>query len=177
MLRNKINIKDWQIKPYHLWEEQWLLLTSGDFQTQQFNMMTVGWGSFGSMWSKPFALIAVRPQRHTFEFTEKFDSFTLSAFPEPYHGTLNILGNKSGREMDKINQSGLTPIASETVSSPGFTEAELIVECKKMYWQDLDPEHFLTRHIHLMYAQRDYHRIYYGEILSVSGTDKYRAAA
>lgn len=177
MVRNKINIEDWQIKPHHLWHEQWLLLTSGDFAKQSFNMMTVGWGSFGTMWSKPFALIAVRQHRYTFQFTEDYDSFTLSAFPIQFHKTLNILGTKSGREMDKIHQSGLTPIASHNITSPGFDEAELIVECKKIYWRDLDPEHFLTRQIHLMYQQKDYHRIYYGEIVGVYGTQKYQSGS
>lgn len=173
MARTQIPIDSWQIKPHDLWHNQWLLLTSGDFNSSEFNMMTVGWGSFGTMWSRPFALIAVRTQRYTYQFTEEFDSFTLTAFPQSYHDTLNLLGTKSGRDIDKIQASGLTPIRSQTVESPGFAEAELIVECKKMYWQDLDPDHFLTRQIHLIYQEKDYHRIYFGEITAVYGEKKY----
>ncbi len=174
MTRIEIPIEAWQIKPHDLWDNQWLLLTSGDFESRSFNCMTVGWGSFGTMWSRPFALIAVRDHRYTYQFVEKFESFTLSAFPKAYHATLNTLGTQSGRDMDKINQSGLTPIASATVAAPGFEEAELIVECQKMYWQDLDPQHFLTRQAHLMYPQKDYHRIYFGEIKAVFGDEKYK---
>jgi len=34
---------------YALWEDQWLLLTSGDFEEKRFNAMTVSWGSLGVM--------------------------------------------------------------------------------------------------------------------------------
>lgn len=174
MTRINIPIGDWQIKPHDLLDNQWLLLTSGDFSSRDFNCMTVSWGSFGTMWNRPFALIAVRNHRYTYRFIEKYDSFTLSAFPKTFHNTLNTLGTKSGREMDKINHSGLTPIASQTVNSPAFEEAELIVECKKMYWQDLDPKNFLTQFIAPMYPKEDYSRIYYGEITAVMGETKYK---
>ena len=174
MARIEIPIENWQIKPHDLWDNQWLLLTSGDFINRDFNCMTVGWGSFGTMWNRPFAMIVVRDHRYTFQFTEKYDSFTLSAFPKTFRDTLNTLGTKSGREMDKINHSGLSPIGSKTIISPGFDEAELIVECKKMYWQDFEPENFLTRQIQLMYPKKDYHRCYFGEITAVFGEEKYK---
>ena len=177
MTRIDIPIEDWQIKPHHLWDKQWLLLTSGDFASKQFNAMTVGWGSFGTMWNRPFALIAVRDHSYTYQFAEKYDSFTLAAFSKEYIKALGLLGTKSGRDLDKISAAGITPIASKSVASPGFEEAELIVECKKMYWQDLDADHFLTEQIHALYEKKDYHRIYYGEILAVSGIAKYKAAA
>ena len=34
--------------------------------------MTVSWGSMGMIWNKPFIQVVVRPQRHTFEFMEKY---------------------------------------------------------------------------------------------------------
>jgi flavin reductase (DIM6/NTAB) family NADH-FMN oxidoreductase RutF len=52
---------------------QGLVLTAGN--PEEFNMMTVAWGSIGRMWSKPFAQIVVRPQRYTRQFLEKSDSF------------------------------------------------------------------------------------------------------
>ena len=65
-----------------LWSEQWLLLTAGDFRAGKFNAMTVGWGSFGVMWNKPFVQVVVRPTRYTYQFMEQYEDFTLCAFPE-----------------------------------------------------------------------------------------------
>ncbi len=57
---------------------------------------------------------------------------------------------------------------------PGIAEADLIIECRKIYWGDVDPQHFLVEDINLNYEQGDYHRFYYGEILNISGEDHFR---
>jgi flavin reductase (DIM6/NTAB) family NADH-FMN oxidoreductase RutF len=129
------------------------------------------------MWSKPFALVAVRPTRHTWHFCEKADSFTLCAFTETHRSKLSYCGSHSGRDGDKVKAAGLTPIRSRIVRSPGFDEAELVVECRKMYFADLDPSHFLDPSIESSYPKKDYHRLYLGEIVAVSGTEAWRKEA
>jgi len=104
---------------------------------------------------------------------EKFDTFTLSALPERYRKALELIGTKSGRDMNKLSATGLTPIPSSVVSAPGLDEADLIIECRKSYWQDMDPNHFLISSIANQYPKQDYHRIYYGEILSISATKEF----
>jgi flavin reductase (DIM6/NTAB) family NADH-FMN oxidoreductase RutF len=162
-----------QVKIHDLWANQWFLLTSGDFKTGQFNSMTVAWGSLGIMWSMPFAQVVVRPIRYTYEFMERYDTFTLCAFPRKYRKQLNFLGSVSGRKMDKIQSSGLTPCAASVVAAPVFAEAELRIECRKMYWSDLEPEHFLNAGIAAIYDGHDFHRMYFGEIVALTGDEKY----
>jgi flavin reductase (DIM6/NTAB) family NADH-FMN oxidoreductase RutF len=161
--------------PYSLWEHSWLLLTCGDFSAGAFNCMTVSWGGLGQMWGRPFALVVVRPQRFTRLFIEKFPTFTLSAFPRALRPALNLLGTRSGRDGDKIAEAGLTPVASQVVAAPGYAQAELILECRKIYWQDMNPANFLDLEIDKHYPKGDYHRIYFGEILAVRGVEAYRA--
>ncbi len=161
------------IRGFSLWEHQWLLLTSGDFQSGQYNTMTVAWGSLGAMWNKPFAQVVVRPVRYTYEFLEKYDTFTLSVFPSQYRKALSLLGARSGRDGDKIASAGLTPISASKVASPVFAEAELVIECRKIYFDDFRPENFLSADIDKNYPNKDYHRIYYGEILAVQGIEEY----
>ena len=163
------------VRPYHLWLRQWLLLASGDFAAGRFNAMTVAWGSVGVMWDKPFVQVVVRPVRYTYEFMERYATFTLCAFPEAYRKALNLLGTKSGRDGDKIAEAGLTPIAATQVAAPAFAEASLILECRKMYWDDLDPAHFLAPEIERNYPQKDYHRVYFGEIAAILGDATYAA--
>jgi len=173
MQRKAIDISQLQLQPHKLFHTQWALLTAGDYTKADFNTMTIGWGAIGTMWSRPFVFVAVRHSRYTFEFMEKYDTFTLTAFPEAYHDALNLLGNRSGRDGDKISAAGLTPEPSSVVAAPGFAEAEIVIECQKMYASDLNPAHFLNENIYRHYPNRDFHRIYYGEILKVFGTDKY----
>ena len=119
--------------------KRWMLLTAGAFSPGAFNSMTISWGSVGQLWNKTFFQVVVRPTRYTRTFLEAGDTFTLCVFPESCKKALSLLGAKSGRDGDKIAESGLTPIPQVDPRGGArlsFDEAELIVECRKMYWQD-----------------------------------------
>ncbi len=165
-----VQIDEFSPRVTDLWKNQWLLLTSGDYDMGEFNTMTVAWGSLGVMWNRPFAQVVVRPTRYTYTFMEKFDTFTLCGFPEEYKDDMQLLGTKSGRDGDKISETSLRITASETVSAPSFEQAELVIECKKLYWQDFNPDNFVDKKIDLNYPKKDYHRIYFGEILAIRQT-------
>lgn len=164
-----IAIKDFAPRIFHLFEEQWLLLACGDFSQKDYNAMTISWGSMGTIWNRPFVQVLVRPTRYTAEFMNRHDSFTVCGFGAAYRDALNWLGTASGRTGDKIAKSGLTPLASRRVASPGFAEAELILECRKLFWQDIDPKNFVDRTIEKHYSDNDYHRVYFGEVLAIFG--------
>ncbi len=161
-----------QVKSAGIWLKQWLVLTSGTFE--DFNAMTVGWGSIGGMWGRPFVQVVVRPGRHTLQYMEKYLTFTLCAFPRSCKEVLMVLGTKSGRDSDKVAESGLNVVKSKVVDAPAYREAELILECRKTYWQDMNPENFLSGAIEENYPQKDYHRIYFGEIVRAAGEAAYR---
>jgi len=173
MTKIEIPINNWFVKPHDIWDNQWFLLTAGNYSTGDFNTMTVGWGSFGTMWNRPFAMVVVRPQRYTFKFMEKFDDFSLCAFPMELQPKLNFLGKKSGRDIDKIKESGLSPHPSQLINSPVFEEATLQIECKKIYWDDLDPKNFIAKYIRPLYPMQDFHRMYFGEIVHISGETQF----
>jgi flavin reductase (DIM6/NTAB) family NADH-FMN oxidoreductase RutF len=160
--------------PFHQWNDCWFLLCAGTLSSSRFNIMTVAWGGFGVLWSKPVVWVAVRPSRYTYEFMERYESFTLSAFPAAFQPKLSLCGSKSGREINKVEASGLTPIPSSHVEAPGFDEAELILECRKIHFEDLNPDHFLDQRIEENYNGSNYHRLYTGEVLAISGTPAYQ---
>lgn len=176
MTRALIPFEELKTFPLSVFDQQWVLVTSGDFQKKHFNTMTASWGFMGTMWGLPVAQVVVRPTRYTFEFMEQYDSYTVSVFPEKYRAALELLGTKSGRDGDKIAAAGLTPTAVAGISAPAFAEAELIVACRKIYWQDTLPEHFLDAGLDRHYKRKDYHRFYFGEVLAVWGEAGYRAA-
>jgi flavin reductase (DIM6/NTAB) family NADH-FMN oxidoreductase RutF len=175
--RSPIPIDRLLVKPMYLWDTQHWLLTSGDFGQGSYNTMTVGWGSLGVMWGRPFVQVVVRPVRYTYEFMERYDTFTVCAFPAKHAKALDLIGSKSGREGDKIAEAGLHPVASSKVAAPSYAEAELVLECRKIYWDDMQRGHFLDAGIESKYPRMDYHRIYYGEIVRAFGTPRYKAKA
>ena len=65
------------------------------------------------MWNKPVAIVVIRPTRYTFEFVEARKNFSLSFFGGEYKKALGIFGSKSGRDCDKVAESGLTAFFTE----------------------------------------------------------------
>ncbi|MBQ2774780.1 MAG: flavin reductase family protein [Clostridia bacterium] len=141
--------------------DDWALLTAGD--KDSFNTMTVSWGASGELWGKDVAIVFVRPQRYTYEFMEKSDTFTLSFFGSEHKKALSFCGSKSGRDVDKAAECGFSPVTLD--GSTAFDEAQTVIVCKKIAFQDMDPAGFLSDEINNNYAKNDYHRIYVGEIL------------
>jgi flavin reductase (DIM6/NTAB) family NADH-FMN oxidoreductase RutF len=146
----------------------WMLITAGT--PDSFNTMTASWGGLGVIWGKSIAICVIRPQRHTYGFVEKSDHFTLSFFSEDHRDALKYCGSVSGRDEDKIEKTGLTPVTAES-GSVYFKEARIVLECRKIYYQDIDPDHFLLPEIDDNYPAKDYHRMYFGEILRCLSRD------
>lgn len=149
---------------FELIGDDWMLITAGP--PDNYNTMTASWGGFGVLWNKEVCFCVIRPVRYTYEFMERSDVFTLSFFDHDYREALQLCGSKSGRDIDKAAATGLTPIPGSTPGTTTFAQAHMVIECRKIYYQDLDPEHFLEPGIHNNYPQKDYHRMYIGEIVS-----------
>ena len=164
MMFTKIDPKEIQENVFSLIGDRWMLITAGT--KERCNTMTASWGGLGVLWGKPVATVYIRPQRYTLEFVEREDTFTLCFLGEEYRKALALCGSKSGRDVDKVKECGFTVATAE--GAPYFEEADLVLVCKKAYWQDMDPSHFLDGEIDSKwYPEKDYHRIFIGEILEV----------
>ncbi|MDY6787019.1 MAG: flavin reductase family protein [candidate division WOR-3 bacterium] len=148
---------------FSLIADRWALLTAGE--KGDFNTMTVSWGSFGELWNEKIAIAYVRPQRYTFGFTNRYKYYTLSFFPEEQREALKFCGSHSGRDTDKMKETGLTPLFDE--NSIYYEEANLVLKCRKLYQDDIKPENFLEEWINKKYPEKGYHRFYIGEIIEV----------
>lgn len=149
--------------PFDLIGRGWMLITAGS--PDGFNTMTASWGGMGVIWAKNVCFCVVRPGRHTYKFMEKADNFTLSFFDEDNRAALNYCGSHSGKDVDKVKETGLVPVFAE--EGIYFAQARLVFCCRKLYFHDLDPRHFLDPKIDSAnYPNKDYHRMYVGEIVT-----------
>ena len=162
----EINPKELDGNVFEMLSEQWMLITAGDISN--YNTMTASWGGFGVVWGKNVCWCVVRPTRHTHSFMEKNEYFTLSFFPEEYREALKFCGKESGRDYDKAKETGLIAIEGGISGTTSFEQANLIITCRKNYFHDFDPKKFIDQTIDSScYPQKDYHRMYFGEIISV----------
>jgi flavin reductase (DIM6/NTAB) family NADH-FMN oxidoreductase RutF len=141
--------------------KDWMLITAGT--RESFNTMTASWGGMGVLWDKKVCFAFVRPTRYTFEFLEKSEVYTFSFLEEQYRDILMYCGTKSGRDVNKVIETNLTPIFGN--GTVFFAEARLVMECRKIYVQDITPGNFLDQTMNEYYPKKDYHRIFVGEII------------
>ena len=157
-----ISPKELSQNPFTMFHNDWALVTAGSMQ--KHNTMTVSWGGVGILWNKEVATIYIRPQRYTYEFIVDNSLFTISVLPQEYKEALTLCGRCSGRDCDKVKDAGLTPIAVD--DSVSFEESRLVLVCKKLYHSDIKPEQFHSDDVESNYPNKDYHRMYIGEIIS-----------
>jgi len=144
--------------------DEWMLITAGS--PDHFNTMTASWGTLGILWHLPVALCFVRPHRYTFEFTETSDHYTLSFLEDQYRDILQFCGTRSGRNTDKIAETGLIPRVTDN-GNIYYEQCKLVLECRKLYSDWLKEEHFLVQNlIGKNYPRKDFHKFYIGEIIS-----------
>lgn len=157
----EINVKEITENPFKLIGDDWALVTSGN--SDKFNTMTISWGGTGIMWGKSVVFTFIRPQRYTFEFIENNGYYSMSFFDEEYRDALKLCGSKSGRDIDKVAQTGLTPAFTED-GVPYFKEAKLVLICKKLYAQELNQESIIDNACVEKWYNNDYHKMYISEI-------------
>ena len=144
-----------------------LLTTKAD---DQVNTMIIGWGHIGVEWGRPIFIVYVRESRYTKQLLDKNGEFTVNvALGDPDKQIVSVCGTKSGRDLDKIAELGLTLEDGETVSVPGIKQMPLTLECKVIYKQDqdrnaIDPECDARYYAKGTPNEGDYHTVYYGQI-------------
>ena len=110
------------------------LITAGT--PEHFNACTIMYGAIGMIWSRDAYFAFVKPERYTWEFVDSSDYFTVSYFPQELNGIHKIYGYKSGRDIDKAKEAGITPEILE--HGIGYKEASEIYVCKKLYMKQMD---------------------------------------
>lgn len=132
------------------------------------NPMTIGWGSIGVEWGKPIFTAYVRPCRYTHEMIEATGEFTVNIPMGNAKNILGFCGTKSGREVDKVAELGLTLEEPLNISVPGIRQLPLTLECKVIYKQDQVlsalREDLCDRYYDKL-DSNDYHTAYYAEIV------------
>jgi len=144
---------------------EWMLIAAGD--KEKFNVMTASWGGIGYLWNKPVVYVFIRPERYTFEFIEKKDLFTISFLGKDNKDIHKICGSKSGRDIDKIKETGLVPHFTE-LGNVTFEQSRLTLECKKLYSDTIKKEGFADQgFIERWYdTHGNFHQMYVAEIVN-----------
>lgn len=142
--------------------DTWALLSA--CPAEDHNTMTISWGGMGTLWNKPVVTVYVKPCRHTYNYMEKNEYFTVSFYPEECRKALGVMGSRSGRDTDKDRAAGLTPRSMGDATT--YEEAKITLLCRKIYCQDLLTENMPEDVVRSCYASEAPHRMYIGEVIA-----------
>jgi flavin reductase (DIM6/NTAB) family NADH-FMN oxidoreductase RutF len=93
------------------------------------NVMTSSW--VGICCSKPATLMTcLREATYTYGNIMERKAFSVNIASESYAPYAAYIGSVSGRDVDKFETTGLTPVKSALVDAPYIKEFPLVIECK-----------------------------------------------
>ena len=105
----EISPKEFNESPFRIIGDEWMLIAAPDDTKESgLSAMTASWGGLGVLWNENVATVYIRPQRYTYSLVEASDRFTLCFFDAEYKKALRPCGSRSGRDIDKLKECGLT---------------------------------------------------------------------
>lgn len=119
------------------------------------NIITLAWvGTINS--DPPMVSISVRPERFSYDIIRETKEFVINLTTENLVKATDYCGVRSGRDVDKFKEMGLSICASKEVKAPGIAESPVCMECR------------VTKEIPL-----GSHTMFLAEVLAVSVDENY----
>ena len=96
---------------------------------ETYNIITIAWT--GTINTQPaMTYISVRNERHSYDLIKDSGEFVINLTTEDLVKATDFCGVRSGRDMNKFEATGLTPIAATHVKAPLIEESPVSIECR-----------------------------------------------
>ncbi len=93
------------------------------------NIITVAW--VGTVCTNPpMVSISLRPERYSSPIIKDTGEFVINLTTRQLAFATDYCGIKSGREVDKFKELGLTPLSAKEVRAPLIAESPVNIECR-----------------------------------------------
>ena len=119
------------------------------------NIITVAWA--GTVCTNPPMLsISVRPERYSYPILKETEEFVVNLTTRELAFATDYCGVKSGRDVDKFKELGLTPLKAEHVGAPLIAESPVNIECKVREVLPLGSHHMFLADVVAVHADEKY---------------------
>ena len=118
-------------------------------ENEKPNIITVAWA--GTVCSDPAMVsISVRKERFSHHLIRESGEFVINLTTEKLARATDYCGVRSGLEVDKFKETGLTPIPSTVVKAPSILESPVNIECRVVDVKELGShDMFLAEVVHV----------------------------
>ena len=119
------------------------------------NIFTVAWT--GTVCTNPaMVYISVRPERYSYHMIEESGEFVINLTTEALTYATDYCGVRSGRNVDKWKETGLTPVPAQTVKAPVIAESPVAIECRVTEVKELGSHHMFLAEVVAVHADERY---------------------
>lgn len=119
------------------------------------NICTVAWA--GTICSDPAMVsISVRPERYSYNMIKETGEFVINLTTKSLVQATDYCGVKSGRDVDKFKEMGLTSIKAQEVKAPLIKESPVNIECKVTKIEELGTHHIFFAQVVAVHADEAY---------------------
>ena len=130
------------------------MVTCGD-HPDNWNIITIAWT--GTICSDPaMTYVSVRKERHSYDLIKRTGEFVINLGTEETAFATDFCGVKSGRDVNKWEETGLTPVAASQVKAPVIDQSPVSIECRVTEVKELGS-----------------HDMFIAEVVAVTVDDKY----
>ena len=119
------------------------------------NVLTVAWT--GTVCSDPaMVYVSVRPSRYSHHMIKETGEFVINLTTEELAAATDYCGVRSGRDVDKFKETGLTREKADIVKAPMIKEAPVSIECRVKEIRELGSHHMFLAEVVAVHADERY---------------------
>ena len=119
------------------------------------DIITVAWAGTVCP-NPPMVSISIRPERYSYHMIRETGEFVINLTTEELAFATDYCGVKSGRDVDKFKETGLTREKAEKVKAPMIAEAPVSIECKVKEIRELGSHHMFIAQVAAVHADEKY---------------------
>lgn len=135
---------------------------------EEINIMITRWGTIGRMWNRDVFVLPVRKKKYSHELISKYKSFVINIPTPDMMTTLQNCAKISGHDVDKFKEFGFDPVPAKLVHSIGIEQCAVQFECKVICTSEMRSSKVNSTIARDMYIGREYHTLFFGEIVRSS---------
>lgn len=121
----------------------------------KYNIITIAWA--GTVCTDPpMVSISVRPERYSYSILRESGEFVINLTTRKLAYATDYCGVKSGRDVDKFRELGLTPAEASKVRAPMIGESPVNLECRVSEVLDLGSHSMFLAEVVAVHAEEQY---------------------
>ncbi len=121
----------------------------------KYNIITIAWA--GTVCTNPpMVSISLRPERYSYPILRETGEFVINLATKKLAYAVDYCGVKSGRDVDKFKELGLTPRKAKQVKAPMIGESPVNIECRVCQVIPLGSHHMFLAEVAAVHAEDKY---------------------